>query len=98
MNEVLRATMLAQAEACVHALTLWTHGQPDAHLDHREQQVLHEGRKLMAALLTTVAAGEPRSPGCCPQPQQWTTNPTVRQRPRTVLSCCGLLRIPRQTP
>jgi len=97
MNDALRAQMLACAEACVNALARWGHDHPDADLDQREEQVLRQGRLLLAGLLIWVAvAAAPRTPGRCPACGAWAPEPVVRQRPRALLSRCGLLRVPRE--
>jgi hypothetical protein len=96
MNDVLRTQMLACTEACVNALVCWTRDHPDADLDQREEQVLHQGRLLMTGLLTLVAvAAAPRTPGRCPHCAAWPADPVVRPRPRTVLSRVGLLHLMR---
>ena len=97
MNNALRTRMLACAEAAVNALAHWAQDHPEADLDEREERVLQQARRLMAGLLTLVAvAAAPRSAGRCPQCGTWAPEPVVRQRPRTVLSRCGLLRLVRQ--
>ena len=97
MNDVLRTRMLACAAACVNALARWTQDHPEADLDQREEEVLQQGRRLLAGLLELVAvAAAPHSPGRCPDCGQWTPEPVVRQRPRAVLSRCGLLRLARE--
>lgn len=96
MDDVLRTRMLACAEVAVNALAQWARDHPDADLDAREERVLQQGRALLAALLTLVAvAAAPRSPGRCPGCGAWTARPAARQRPRAVLSRCGLLRLAR---
>ena len=97
MNNALRTRMLACAEAAVNALARWAQDHPEADLDEREERVLQQARLLMAGLLTLVAvAAAPRTPGRCPQCGTWAPEPVVRQRPRTVLSRCGLLRLARE--
>ncbi len=96
MEATLRRQMLACAEACVNDLVQWTQTHPDADLDAREAQVLEQGRLLMRELLTRVAeAATPRLPERCPACGRRRPAAEVRQRPRTVLSRCGLLRLSR---
>ena len=96
MEATLRRQMLACAEACVNNLVRWTEAHPDADLDAREAQVLEQGRLLMTGLLTRVAeAAAPRPPERCPACGSRRPAPMRRQRPRTVLSRCGLLRLSR---
>jgi hypothetical protein len=98
--------MLARAEACVNTLARTrsssaalrgAHDHPGADLDQREEQVLEQGRLLLAGLLLWVAvAAVPRTPGPCPRCGARTPAPAARQRPRVVLSRGGLLRLPRE--
>lgn len=97
MNDILRARMVACAEACVNALAGWARDHPQADLDEREEEVLRRGQRLLAELLELVAvAAAPRSPGRCPACGAWRPEPTRRQRPRALLSRCGLLRLARE--
>jgi hypothetical protein len=97
MNELLRTRMLACAEALVNALAQWAHDHPDADLDQREEQVLQQGRALLATLLALVAAAAaPRTAGRCPHGGAWEPQLAARARPREVLSRAGLLPIARQ--
>ena len=56
MNNTLREHLLACAEARVNALAEWTHEQPAADLEAREQVVLEQGRALQRELPALVAA------------------------------------------
>jgi hypothetical protein len=85
--------MLACTEAAVNALAQWAHDHPEADLDQREAQVLEQGRRVLAGLLTLLAtAAAPRAPGRCPGCGERAAGLQERQRARAVLSRCGLLR------
>jgi len=96
VNDTLREQMLARAEVLVNTLVTWVGDHPEGDLDAREGVVLEHGRAWLGELLALVAgAAGVRSPAC-PTCGQHALCPVQRQRPRTVQTRCGVIRVPRR--
>ena len=93
MHAVLHVDLLACAEACAHTLTRGAHDHPEADLDAREAQVQHQGRRLMAGLLTLVAgAAAPRPRGRYANATSGSPRSSFgsgRRRSSVACGCCG---------
>jgi hypothetical protein len=94
VNDSLREPMLARAEALVTTLTRWVHDHPKADLEARETVVLEQGRALLGELLALVAGAAGSRTPACPGCGRRSVRPVQRQRPRTLQTRCGLIRVP----